>query len=108
MKMTMNKTIVKSAVAALTGAAMLALAAAPASAMSLPVGALGEAAAGPQVELAHFRGGFRDGGFHGHDGWRYHDRYFYHHDWDYGYYGYPSYGYPSYPCAIFGGTVVCE
>ena len=63
MKMSIRMNTIKSTIAALTGVSLLALAVAPASAMTVPSPALDQAV-GAQVELAHW---------HGDRGWGRHD-----------------------------------
>ena len=104
--MNIRKNYLVPAIAALSGASMLALAASPASALTLPGPTMERAVAASQVDLAGWHGdhgwGHRD-----HDGWRHRG---YHGYWGHGYNWGPGYwesGYPSGPCAIFGGVIQC-
>lgn len=112
--MNIRKNHVKSAIAALSGASMLALAMSPASALTLVGPALDQPLASSQIELAgwHGDGGFGHGDRHygghwGHDYWG-------HGYWGHGYWGsgYGEYMYPPFyppsPCSIFGGSLHCR
>jgi uncharacterized membrane protein len=85
--MNMNKNCVKSAIAALSGASMLALSMGPASALTLPSPVVEKTVETMKLELA----GFRHGGGYGHGyGWGhgYYGHGYYGHGYGYGGYGY--------------------
>jgi hypothetical protein len=97
-----RKNLVISAIAALSGASMLALMS-PASALTLAGSTLDQTFASSQVDLASWHGGRgRDhmGSYMGHGG--YHGGYYWGHGYGWGYSG-PSWG----SCSIYGGPYRC-
>jgi hypothetical protein len=109
MNMNIRKNYIKSAIAVMSGASMLALAMCPASALTIPGASLNQSLASSQIDLAHWHGD-RGFGHHGGEGWGWHDRgHGGHNYWGSGYWN-SGYGYPIYqpsPCRIFGGELIC-
>jgi uncharacterized membrane protein len=104
--MNSRKNYVKSAIAALSGASMLALSLGPASALTLPSPMVKPTVETANVELASFRHG--GGGSYGHGyGYGWGHGYYGHGYYGHGYWGY-GYGFPYYsPCSIYGGPYYC-
>jgi hypothetical protein len=110
MKMNIRNNYIGSAIAAVFGASMLALSVSSASALTISNAALSQSlASSSQVDLASWHGD-RGFGHHGGEGWRWHDRgHWGHNYWGNGYWD-SGYEYPVYqpsPCRIFGGELIC-